>query len=200
MNVRALVSDSRGVGVPVRKSAAGAVNVEDSGSPAFEHEFTMLFDAHFERIFRYLDRLSGDADVAADAAQEAFVRLFWRGSLPDDPAAWLITVALNQFRNSVSQRARRRKLLTPMRGRSAHSDPPPAPGEMAEVADERRRARHAVDLMPKRDRELLLLRAEGYSYRELAGALRLNEASIGTLLARARDAFRALYEESTDAS
>jgi DNA-directed RNA polymerase specialized sigma24 family protein len=54
--------------------------------------------------------------------------------------------------------------------------------------------------MPKRDRELLLLRAEGYSYRELAGALRLNEASIGTLLARARDAFRALYEESTDAS
>ncbi len=199
MIVRALVSES-GVGrVRVRNSAAGAVNGEGAGSPGFEHEFTMLFDAHFERIFRYLDRLSGDADVAADAAQEAFVRLFRRGSLPDDPAAWLITVALNQFRNAASQRARRLKLLTPTRGRGAHSDPPPSPDEAAYVADERRRVRRAVDHMPIRDRELLLLRAEGYSYRELAGALRLREASVGTLLARAREAFRAHYEESSDA-
>jgi len=35
---------------------------------------------------------------------------------------------------------------------------------------------------------------EGYSYRELAVALHLTETSVGTLLARARLAFRKAYE------
>ena len=108
-------------------------------------------------------------------------------------------MALNQFRNAATQRNRRSALLTPFRGRGAHSDAPPSPDESAEAEDERRRVRRAIDLMPDRDRELLLLRAEGYSYRELAVALRLHEASVGTLLARARDAFRSRYEEANDA-
>lgn len=37
------------------------------------------------------------------------------------------------------------------------------------------------------------LRAEGLTYAQLAGALHLNPASIGTLLARAEDAFRKEY-------
>jgi DNA-directed RNA polymerase specialized sigma24 family protein len=37
---------------------------------------------------------------------------------------------------------------------------------------------------------LLLLRAEGLSYRELADALGIAEASVGTLLARAKTQFR----------
>jgi len=42
---------------------------------------------------------------------------------------------------------------------------------------------------------MLLLRAEGYSYREIASALQLNEPSVGTLLARAKRAFREAYEK-----
>jgi RNA polymerase sigma factor (sigma-70 family) len=184
---------------PARAVGAERSRVASAGSSAFEQEFALLFDAHFERIFRYLDRLSGDPEASADAAQEAFVRLFRRGALPDEPAAWLITVALNQFRNAAAQRNRRRALLTPFRGRGAHSDAPPSPADSAESDDDRRRVRRAIDLMPERDRELLLLRAEGYSYRELAAALRLHEGSVGTLLARARSAFRARYEEASDA-
>jgi len=36
---------------------------------------------------------------------------------------------------------------------------------------------------------MLLLRAEGYSYRDIAHALHVNETSVGVLLARARRAF-----------
>jgi RNA polymerase sigma-70 factor (ECF subfamily) len=54
--------------------------------------------------------------------------------------------------------------------------------------------RRALDRMPERDCNLLLLRAEGFSYRDIAAALELNEASIGTLLARAKTAFRENYE------
>lgn len=55
--------------------------------------------AHFAGIRRLADRLSGDPQTADDLAQEAFVRLYRRGSMPDAPGAWLATVALNLFRN-----------------------------------------------------------------------------------------------------
>jgi len=54
--------------------------------------------------------------------------------------------------------------------------------------------------MPEREQRMLLLRAEGYSYRDIASALHLNERSVGALLARARRAFRETYEESSGAS
>jgi RNA polymerase sigma-70 factor (ECF subfamily) len=59
--------------------------------------------------------------------------------------------------------------------------------------------RRALDRLPEREQRLLLLQAEGYSYREIAEALELNEASVGVLLARARRAFRKTYEEPSDA-
>jgi RNA polymerase sigma-70 factor (ECF subfamily) len=60
--------------------------------------------------------------------------------------------------------------------------------------------RSALDRLSPRDQELLLLRAEGYSYRDLADVLSLNEASVGTLLARAKRAFETAYEEAKHAS
>ncbi len=166
---------------------------------SFHHRFAELFDAQFRRIFRYLDRLSGDGELAADLTQEAFVRLYRRGAMPDTPVAWLITVATNLFRNEKSTRARRRKLLTVARGEGVLGDPPRSPDEDVQGEESRRRVRLAIDQLPERDRSLLLLRAEGYSYRDLAAALGLNEASIGTLLARAKAAFRSSYEGTFDA-
>lgn len=153
-----------------------------------------LFHLHFARLVRYLDRLSGDPDLAADLAQEAFVKLHERGSLPDHPEAWLITVALNLFRNVKSTEARRRRLLTVERAEAALGDPLPAPAQIVEAAEVRDRVRAVIDRLSERDRQILLLRAEGYGYRDLAAVLGLREASVGTFLARAKRAFRDAYE------
>ena len=158
-----------------------------------------LFHQHFHHLVRYLDRLSGDPELASDLAQEAFVRLHRRGALPDHPEAWLITVAMNLFRNARSTAARRRRLLTVARAEATLGDPVPGPVQALEAADERERVRAAIDRLGERERQLLLLRAEGYGYRELAAALGLHEASVGTLLARAKRAFRAAYDGSPDA-
>ncbi len=166
---------------------------------SFHDQFVDLFNAHFRRLFRYLDRLSGEPELAADLAQEAFIRLHERGSVPDAPEAWLITVALNLFRNAKSSETRRRRLLTLTRGEGVHADPPPLPDEAAESKESRRRVRATLDRMPERERRLLLLRAEGYSYRDIATALELNEASVGVMLARAKQAFRTTYEEASHA-
>ena len=164
-------------------------------NPPFHARFVDLFNAHFHRLYRYLNRLSGEPDLAADIAQEAFIKLYRRGSLPDAPEAWLISVAMNLFRNEKTTRGRRQRLLTPARAEYALSDPPPSPEESVEADDSRRRVRFALDRLPERERRMLLLRGEGYSYRDIAAALELNEASVGVLLARARQAFRRSYEE-----
>ena len=168
-------------------------------SPSFRAEFVAVFDAQFPRLYRFLDRLSGEPDLAADLAQDAFVRLFRRGALPDAPEAWLISVAMNLFRNVKASRSRRRRLLTLSRGERVHSDPPRPPDESSDSGDARRRVRSVLDGMTEREQHLLLLRAEGYSYRDIAAALQLNEASVGALLARAKRAFRESYEDAFNA-
>jgi RNA polymerase sigma factor (sigma-70 family) len=176
-----------------------SVTPASASASVFRAEFVALFNAHFQRLYRYLDRLSGEPELAADLAQEAFVRLHRRGAMPDAPEAWLITVAMNLFRNVKVSRSRSRRLLTVSRGEGAHSDPPRGPDEASEGDDTRTRVRSVLNRMTERERHLLLLRAEGYSYRDLAVALGLNEASVGVLLARAKRVFRESYEDAFDA-
>lgn len=168
-------------------------------NPSFHDCFVELFRGHFHRLYRYLDRLSGDPDLAADLAQDTFVRLYRRGSPPDRPEAWLITVATNLFRNARSTRTRRSRLLTSRPSSELLADPPLPPLQRVEQDDSRQRVRAALDQLPEREQRLLLLRAEGYSYRDLANALELKEASVGTLLARAKQAFLQHYEAEADA-
>ncbi|MEP7344622.1 MAG: sigma-70 family RNA polymerase sigma factor [Gemmatimonadaceae bacterium] len=168
---------------------------------SFEALFSALFRKHVERLTRIIDRLSGEPDLAADVVQDAFVRLYKRGSMPDDPEAWLISVALNLLRSTRSTGSRRERLLTASRGAEVLADPAPLADERVAADESRQRVREAVDRMPERARQLLLLRAEGYSYRDLAIALGLNERSVGTLLARAKESFRDCYDTATpDAS
>jgi RNA polymerase sigma factor (sigma-70 family) len=168
-------------------------------NPSFHDCFVELFRGHFHRLYRYLDRLSGDPDLAADLAQDTFIRLYRRGSPPDRPEAWLITVATNLFRNERSTRARRSRLLTSRPSSELLADPPLPALPLVEQEDSRQRVRAALDQLPEREQRLLLLRAEGYSYRDLANALELKEASVGTLLARAKQAFLQHYEAEADA-
>ena len=57
----------------------------------------------------------GRAGLAAHLVQGPSVRLADRGEMPDRPALWLVTVALNLFRNVKTTRSRRRWLLTATR-------------------------------------------------------------------------------------
>ena len=164
-------------------------------SSQFDAAFAELFGIEYRRLFRYLDRISADPDLAADLAQEAFIRLYRRGAMPDRPGVWLITVAMNLFRNVRSTSARRHRLAAG-HAEEILADSPAAQEEEAELSE---RARQALFALPFRDQQMLLLRSDGYSYRDIAAALSLNESSVGTLLARAKRAFRAAYKEKTGA-
>ncbi len=165
-----------------------------SGDP-FDDVFRRQFEDHFPSLFRYLDRLSGDSALAADLAQEAFVRLYRRGSLPDDTRAWLAAVAGNLLRDDRRNAARRLRLIEANSSGAVFGTAAEAPDEAVLAAERRRLVRQALSELPERDRQVLLLRQEGYSYREIGKALGLAESSVGTFLARAKRAFQAAFGE-----
>ena len=150
--------------------------------------FDELFDAIYPELFRYCVRLTGDGDVAEDVAQEAFVRLLDR-NVRGDPAglrAWLFRVATHLVRDRVKVHRNRERLLerTPV-----HPEPAELPDRVVEREELRGEVRAALDSLDERDRTLLLMREEGFDYRELAEAIGVQTSSIGTLLVRARGRF-----------
>lgn len=151
-------------------------------------------------LYRYLHRLCGDSGFADDLAQDSFVRLYQRGSMPEDPAAWLVTVAHNLFRDE-RRNVRRRSRLLELRGHEERADSEPQAADAAVLAEERvLDVRRALERLDTRDRRLLLLRHEGYSYREIAEALGLAAGSIGTMLVRATAAFTRAFRDGSHAS
>lgn len=176
-----------------RRAALPRSQLERVSASTFDTEFRAVFIARFAELFRWLDRYSGDASLASDVAQDAFMRLYQRGEMPGDVRAWLVSVALNLVRDEQRRIARQRRLLLHWAPGDTMADATPSPEEDVLALERRHLVRRALDALDERDRALLLLREEGYSYRELASALDLLESSVGTFLSRARESFRAAY-------
>ncbi len=166
---------------------------------SFDHAFAALFRERFGMLYRYLSRLSGDPALADDVAQESFVRLHARGSMPENPSAWLVSVANNIVRDERRTARRRRNLLAVW---MSPDQSPRAPDSDARVlaAERETTVRRALETLRPRDQRLLIMRHEGFSYREIAEALAIAPASVGTLLVRATAAFSKVYRELNDAS
>jgi RNA polymerase sigma-70 factor (ECF subfamily) len=160
----------------------------------FGREFEELFHQRFTALYRYLNRMSGDGALAEDIAQEAFLRLFDRGEMPDEPVAWLITVATNLWRDDRRKSGRRLRLLESA-GQHVGPSETADPAESLIRTERQQQVRAALDRLTERDRQALLLRHSGFSYREVATALKMPEASVGTTLVRAGAAFREIYQE-----
>jgi RNA polymerase sigma-70 factor (ECF subfamily) len=102
-------------------------------------------------------------------------------------------VALNLVREDgrrASTRGRRLELL-----RNETDSPTGGPDAELERNEETARVRAALATLKERDREALLLKAEGFDYEEIAATLGLAKGAVGTTLARARrrlvEAYRA---------
>lgn len=154
-----------------------------------------LFARHHAPLERYLARLTGDGDLAADLAQETFVRLLERPAPPEAVRPWLFRVATNLVRDTARRTTRHDTLNRDGRAPAAHGDPPPAPDRGLDRERCRRLVRQALEELTTKERTALLMREEGFRHREIAEALGTTTGSVGTLLSRAiRKAARRLGE------
>ena len=99
------------------------------------------------------------------------------------------------MRDEARKDARRRRHLELLREEAKAESVVEPPITDLERAQERALARRAIDALTERDREALLMREEGLDYNEIAEALELSLASVGTTLSRARKRLVEAYEE-----
>lgn len=144
-----------------------------------------MFDEHYEPLFRYLTRVTGDADAAADVAQEAFVRLVEKSPAGSQVRAWLFRVATNIVRDESRVRSRRVELLREVPDRAPLGDQPATPDVALETAERRAYVRRALETLSEKDRTVLLMREEGFSHQEIAEAVDTTTKSVGSMIARA---------------
>jgi RNA polymerase sigma-70 factor, ECF subfamily len=169
-----------------------------SGSVIGGASFNALYRQHRPSLVRYVLRLTGDPDVAEDVAQEAFLRLLRRSDLADQAARlWLFTVATNLVRDRGRAIARQQRLLT--EASVPTGTPEPLPDEASERGEQIARVRAALDVLSPRDRQILMMREEGFRYDEIASAIEVAPSSVGTLIARALKRFAKAYRtDGTD--
>jgi RNA polymerase sigma-70 factor (ECF subfamily) len=173
--------------------------VEEFAWPAANYSagvgFEAMFREQYPRIVAVLARLTGDSAQAEEIAADVFCKLSRRPVLRDTGhrMAWIYRVAINAGLDAVraNTRRKRRELRAGVEDRL--SDPPV--GALDALLREERcvRVRSVLASLKPRDAELLLLRADGMAYRELAATIGVQPASVGSLLARAEAEFERKY-------
>jgi RNA polymerase sigma-70 factor (ECF subfamily) len=164
---------------------------EESRSPDFE----TLFQEHWARVFRILQRLVGDPSEAEDLALETFLRLYDQRPKEDglNLGGWLYRVATNLGLHSIRSWKRREHYETTAGRFALENARDEAPAEILAREEERQQVRRVLAGMNQKHSQLLILRHSGLSYKEIASTLQLAPASIGPLLVRAEREFEKKY-------
>lgn len=170
---------------------AGARNPEPRFNGGMTADLTHLFNLYYESLVRMIYRRTGDRDRAEDLAQETFARAV--SAPPDNPRPWLFAVALNLVREDGRRASTRGRRLELLRNESDGSTT--RPDADYERNEDTARVRAALATLKERDREALLLKAEGFNYDEIAATLGLAKGAVGTTLARARRRLVEAYRE-----
>ena len=167
----------------------------DRDSP---QSFEELFLATYPRLVSILRRMLGDCGRAEELANEAFLKLH-TAVLP--PAAkknlpgWLYRTAMNLGIDDLRARSRHFR-LTQRASRTPSTSFCPDDGLQHVLRAERqKRVRAVLSRLKPESAQLLLLRATGHSYREIAAHLEIPGSSVGTMLLRAEAAFEKCYVE-----
>jgi len=163
-----------------------------------EAEFESIFGEQFARMVRVVRRVLRSDAEAEEICAEAFLKLYRMGpgGIAEGTAgAWLYRVASRSAIDRLRSHKRRgfEEQLDANRGDVAdglESDP------LGRLIREERIAevRFALAGLKVEKAQVLLLRYSGLSYQEIASAMQIKPASVGTMLARAEAEFSLHYQ------
>jgi RNA polymerase sigma-70 factor (ECF subfamily) len=155
-----------------------------------QFDLETIFAAQYERIARVIAKVTRDPARAEELAVEVFLK--WSRNAQAQGAAaegWLYRTAVRIGLDELRRKTRRGRYESLVRFVRAV----PTPEDIRSSQEEHEQVRSVLASLQPRQAEILLLRSEDLSYEELASALDLNPASVGTLISRAQQAFRKEY-------
>ena len=154
-----------------------------------DESFETLFTAEYARVAGIANRVLADPHEAEDVAQEVFIDFHRLHSASAQYApAWLHRAAAHAALNRL--RGAKRRQRREMAQASEELDRTADPQKLLEVNEDRRQVRQALARLAPRPAAVLVLRASGLSYAEVAQALGVGIGQVGTLLRRAEAALR----------
>ncbi len=179
---------------------AETIKAAQNGNLAAFNRLVMTYQG---LAFNVAARVMGDADAAADATQEAFIKAFkaikqYRGG---SFKSWLMRIVSNTCYDQLRYEQRRpHEPLSPEDGEIDHTphlfdpvDPPETQVEQHEMAQMIQRA---INQLPPDQRLILVLSdVEGFSYQEIAEATDLALGTVKSRLSRARTRLRDILRE-----
>lgn len=150
--------------------------------------FARLYDVVSGRLFGIIARILGRPELAEDALQETFMRIWQRAQSYDEtiasPMAWMATIARNQ---AIDLKRRAAERLSASSGEldETLADESPDPESLAGQAGELRRLSECMQGLPNERQQLVLLAyRQGFSREELAERFKRPVTTIKTLLRR----------------
>lgn len=162
--------------------------------------FDEAFALNHAAVYRAAYAIVCDGGLAEDITQEVFLRLFRVYEQDSDLAPkgellrpWLLRVTINCARNTIRGRSRASVRDEAFTLSSLQRQAPATPDLEHEKKIEIKEARQALSRVREPMRSCLLLKYQGFSYREIAEILSLNEANVGSLVARGRKEFMGIY-------
>ncbi len=144
-------------------------------------------------VFTFLYRMLGSREEAQDLGQDTFLRLIQQADRYKPEGrfkSWLFRIAGNLARSTL----RRRSVLSWI-GFSPVEHDLPSTNQQADISMERaelqQSVRLAIDRLPARQRQAILLRTDQeFSYREIADVMSTSVSSVESLLQRAMSKLR----------
>jgi RNA polymerase sigma-70 factor (ECF subfamily) len=161
-----------------------------------EAEFEAVFLEHYSGIVGVLLRLLGERTRAEELANDVFWKLYRTpavGQVDGRVGGWLYRIATNLGIDALRANARRRKYEDEAARSQEGAEASPLDDMVR--AEQRRRVREVLAAIKPAQAQVLILRASGFSYKELAHVLEVKPGGIGTMLSRAQAEFRRAYLE-----
>jgi RNA polymerase sigma-70 factor (ECF subfamily) len=160
--------------------------------------FEQLVLPHVDAAFNLARWLLRGRSDAEDVAQEALLRAcrFFGGFNGGDARAWLLQIVRNTCYTWLEKN--RPMELSMEFDEELHQQTSATPETLAIIADDHKRLTLALETLPPRFREVLVLRElEGCSYKEIATITSIPLGTVMSSLSRAR---RQLYSALTNSS
>ena len=187
-----------GVIEPLRKIPRAMPTSAPGFGKISSQTFEELFLTTYPRLVSLLRRMLGDSGRAEELANETFLKLH-NSVLP--PAAhanvpgWLYRTAMNLGIDDLRARARHRRVAQEASRAVSASGKAEDGLQLVLRMETQQRVRIALAKLKPEWAQILLLRASGHSYKEIASHLEIASTSVGTLLIRAEAGFEKCYLE-----